>query len=204
MTFSQSVMQGFWMTYLCFWIAFIIGFVFAQFVPVLSKIGEKIYNYRVNLLTKWPYTVLKKAVTEQEVVKGAILITLFLVGRSVFMLLLGVVLLSPVLLLVSGFLTPCLLTLWKDTRALVWSAAIIGFESAGYAFAAGIGIAAGWSWLFQNTLLIETITQNVLVILYGFLAVVVLQVAAAIIEAVAVIHLRIPGIPLDAIIVDEQ
>lgn len=204
MIFSQSVMQNFWITYLFFWAAFFVGFILARFLPFASKIGSKIYNYRVNLLKKWPYTLLQQTIVEHNACKGAVLIALFLAGRSVFMFLLGFVLLSPVLLLLSGFLTPCLLTLWRNTRALVWTFAIVVFESAGYALAAGTGVAVGWGWLFQGLPLIETVLQNVDTVLYGFLAVVVLQIVAALIEATAVIHLRIPGIPMDAIIVDEQ
>lgn len=202
MTFNQSIINGFLVTYLCFWIAFVVGFVLVRFLPFASRIGEKMYNYRINLLKK--YTLLKRAIFEHKTVKGAVLIALLLWGRSLLILLLGIILLSPVLLLLSGVLTPCLLTLWKNTRALVWTLAIVLFESAGYALAAGIGVAAGWNWLFQNVPFVEVIVQNAAAMMYGFLAVIVLQVIAAVIEAAAVIHLRIPGIPLDAIIVDEQ
>lgn len=188
------IIQGFWITYAGFWVALVVGFLFARFVPFVSKIGEKIYNYRVNLLKRWPYTLLRQAIIDHKVV------TLFLVGRSVFMGLFGVVFVSPVLLFLGGFLTPCLLTLWKDNRALVWSMAIIVCESAGYAVAAGMGIAVGWSWIFEGMPLVETVIENGNTLLYGFLAGVGLQVAAAVLEAVAVIRLRIPSIPLDAIL----
>ncbi|KYK36080.1 MAG: hypothetical protein AYK19_09685 [Theionarchaea archaeon DG-70-1] len=202
MTFNQSIINGFVITYLCFWVAFVVEFVFIRFLSFASKIGEEMYSYRINFLKK--YTLLKRAIVEHKTVKGAVLIALLLWGRSLLILLLGIVLLSPVLLLLSGVLTLSLLALWKNTRALVWTLAIVLFESAGYALVAGIGVAAGWNWLFQNVPFAEVIVQNAAAVMYGFLAVIVLQITAAFIEATAVIHLRIPGIPLDAIIVDEQ
>lgn len=202
MDFNQSIINWFLITYFCFWIAFVVGFVFIRFLPFASKIGGKIYNYRINFLKK--YTLLKRAIVEHKTAKGVVLIALLLWGRSLLILLLGIVLLSPVLLLLSGVLTPCLLTLWKNTRALVWTLAIVLFESAGYALATGIGVAAGWNWLFQNVPFAQVVVQNASAVMYGFVAMIVVQVTAAVIEATAVIHLRIPGIPLDAIIVDEQ
>jgi hypothetical protein len=203
MIFGQSVVQNFWITYLLFWAAFLLGIILVRFLPFASKIGERIYNYRVTLLKRWPYTLLQQAIIDHNPVKGAVLIALFLAGRSVFMALLGVVLISPVLLFLGGIFTPCLLTLWRNTRALVWTLAVIAFESAGYALAAGIGVTVGWSWLYQHVPLLDAVSQHAALLLYGFLAVVVLQIVAAVIESTAVIYLRIPGIPLDAII-DEQ
>lgn len=197
---SHYIVQVFGILCVGFWTAVLLGFIFTRLTPISSKIGEKIYNYRLALLKRWPYTVLKQAVADRKVVTGAVLIALFLVGRSVFMLLFGIVFVSPAALFVGGFLTPPLLTLWKSVRALVWSFAIVLCEFSGYALAASIGVAVGWSWIVEGVPVIETVIENQLAIFYGSLAVVGLQIAAAVLEAVAVIWLRIPGIPLDALL----
>jgi hypothetical protein len=197
---SHCIVQAFWILCVGFWTAVLLGFIFTRLTPISSKIGEKIYNYRLALLKRWPYTVLRQAVADRKVVTGAVLIAFFLVGRSVFMLLFGIVFVSPAALFVGGFLTPSLLTLWKSVRALVWSFAIVLCEFSGYALAASIGVAVGWSWIVEGVPVIETMIENQIAIFYGSLAVVGLQIAAAVLEAVAVIWLRIPGIPLDALL----
>lgn len=136
--------------YLLQWIIFIIGYMFIRSNSKLSSRLEKyIWNTRIDAMQKYPLKLFMDAYSEKNYFKSMIFVITTNIGMVIVQLISGLVLLSPLIVIYQGFMMGAIVA-QGDKKTKIFSYVVCIFELGEFAFAGGLSLYVGVSWIFNS------------------------------------------------------
>jgi hypothetical protein len=164
-----SIYTIFFVIYFIIWVSFLVGVVL---VKRKSKLGSKLHTLLIKRqIQKFQYPPFKQLVKlwiKNKYLFTSITFIVIIIVPAVFLFfLLGIILVSPILAIVQGFVVGILIGNFGKKE--MWWAAIVGMFEFGYwALSGALGISVTFACLFDHISFIESLTECINTILSGY------------------------------------
>jgi hypothetical protein len=164
-----SIYTIFFVIYFIIWVSFLVGVVL---VKRKSKLGSKLHTLLIKRqIQKFQYPPFKQLVKlwiKNKYLFTSITFIVIIIVPAVFLFfLLGIILVSPILAIVQGFIVGILIGNFGKKE--MWWAAIVGMFEFGYwALSGALGISVTFACLFDHISFIESLTECINTILSGY------------------------------------
>ena len=164
-----SVYTIFFVIYFIIWFSLLVGVVL---VKRKSKLGSKLDTLLIKRqIQKFQYPPFKQLVKlwiKNKYLLTSITFIVIIIVPAVFLFfLLGIILVSPILAIVQGFIVGILIGNFGKKE--MWWAAIVGMFEFGYwALSGALGISITFACLFDHISFIESLTECINTILSGY------------------------------------
>jgi hypothetical protein len=164
-----SIYTIFFVIYFIIWVSLLVGVVL---VKRKSKLGSKLHTLLIKRqIQKFQYPPFKQLVKlwiKNKYLFTSITFIVIIIVPAVFLFfLLGIILVSPILAIVQGFIVGILIGNFGKKE--MWWAAIVGMFEFGYwALSGALGISVTFACLFDHISFIESLTECINTILSGY------------------------------------
>jgi hypothetical protein len=164
-----SIYTIFFVIYFIIWVSLLVGVVL---VKRKSKLGSKLHTLLIKRqIQKFQYPPFKQLVKlwiKNKYLLTSITFIVIIIVPAVFLFfLLGIILVSPILAIVQGFIVGILIGNFGKKE--MWWAAIVGMFEFGYwALSGALGISVTFACLFDHISFIESLTECINTILSGY------------------------------------
>jgi hypothetical protein len=164
-----SIYTIFFVIYFIIWVSLLVGVVL---VKRKSKLGSKLHTLLIKRqIQKFQYPPFKPLVKlwiKNKYLLTSITFIVIIIVPAVFLFfLLGIILVSPILAIVQGFIVGILIGNFGKKE--MWWAAIVGMFEFGYwALSGALGISVTFACLFDHISFIESLTECINTILSGY------------------------------------
>jgi hypothetical protein len=164
-----SIYTIFFVIYFIIWVSLLVGVVL---VKRKSKLGSKLHTLLIKRqIQKFQYPPFKQLVKlwiKNKYLFTSITFIVIIIVPAVFLFfLLGIILVSPILAIVQGFVVGILIGNFGKKE--MWWAAIVGMFEFGYwALSGALGISVTFACLFDHISFIESLTECINTILSGY------------------------------------
>lgn len=137
------------------WLALIAGFSFIRRKSDLSmKLERLIWNSRVDRFQKRPFNFIVELCETRRYLLLVISVIVLNLSMVLLMFALGIIMISPLIILVLGFSSGALLA-QADKKTLLFAVGVMIFELGAFSSSAGIGFYLGVKWLLLKYPLAE-------------------------------------------------
>jgi hypothetical protein len=164
-----SIYTIYFVIYFIIWVSLLVGVVL---VKRKSKLGSKLHTLLIKRqIQKFQYPPFKQLVKlwiKNKYLLTSITFIVIIIVPAVFLFfLLGIILVSPILAIVQGFIVGILIGNFGKKE--MWWAAIVGMFEFGYwALSGALGISVTFACLFDHISFIESLTECINTILSGY------------------------------------
>jgi hypothetical protein len=164
-----SIYTIFFVIYFIIWVSLLVGVVL---VKRKSKLGSKLHTLLIKRqIQKFQYPPFKQLVKlwiKNKYLFTSITFIVIIIVPAVFLFfLLGIILVSPILAIVQGFIVGILIGNFGKKE--MWWASIVGMFEFGYwALSGALGISVTFACLFDHISFIESLTECINTILSGY------------------------------------
>jgi hypothetical protein len=164
-----SIYTIFFVIYFIIWVSLLVGVVL---VKRKSKLGSKLHTLLIKRqIQKFQYPPFKQLVKlwirNKYLLTSITFIVIIIVPAVFLFFLLGIILVSPILAIVQGFIVGILIGNFGKKE--MWWAAIVGMFEFGYwALSGALGISVTFACLFDHISFIESLTECINTILSGY------------------------------------
>ena len=117
---------------------------------------KKIWNARIDKMQKFPFKNIMELYAKKNYFLILVLVILINSTMVIFQFLIGLVLLSPFLVILQGTMIGMLLS-QADKKTVIFSLVVLPFELGAFSCSAALGFSVGINWIFLGSNLISSI-----------------------------------------------